>query len=58
MSQPCQNEKTIDLIDKRLDRMENKLDTLLEDKWRRIGAVSALSAVVAGVISLISYIVK
>ena len=36
--QPCLNEKTIDVINARLERMDSKLDALMEYKHKQQGA--------------------
>lgn len=62
--QPCQNEKTIDIInnkidaleaktDKRLDKIELKLDDALSFKMKLIGGISVVMFLVSSVISLI-----
>lgn len=42
--QPCQNEKVIDIIEARLERIENKIDALTEYKNRQQGAFKLLVA--------------
>jgi uncharacterized protein YigA (DUF484 family) len=49
MSLPCQNEKTIDLINDKVDRLENKIDkleakidALMEYRYRQQGAFKVL----------------
>lgn len=56
--QPCQYERVIDMIEKRLDRMDSKLDTLLEDKWKRVGVAATLSLVISITITVIGWAVK
>jgi hypothetical protein len=62
--QPCQNEKTIDIInqkidaleiktDKRLDKIELKLDDALSFKMKLIGGISVVMFLVTSIISLI-----
>lgn len=51
-------EKRIDDIVSRLDRMESKLDALMEFRWKIDGGQMVISAVVAFVISLIGIWVR
>jgi len=43
MSHDCHNEKLFDVIIKRLDNIEEKLDNLLQFKWRVVGAITVVS---------------
>lgn len=56
--QPCQNEKTIEYINRRLERIEDKLDLLLEDKGKRLGAVAALTITISTTIALLGLILR
>lgn len=39
--------KSLDGIEKRLDRMETKLDALQEFKWKAIGGAAAIAAIIS-----------
>lgn len=47
--QPCQNEKTIQMLHEHILRMDAKLDTLLEYKAQQTGAVRILYVITMAV---------
>lgn len=54
--QPCQNEKVIDLIEARLERIENKIDALNEYKYKQQGAAKVLLMIGAMIGSAIGFL--
>jgi hypothetical protein len=51
-------QKTLEHHDKRFDRMEGKLDTLLSDKWKRHGAIVVVSGIMSTVVSIVIALIR
>lgn len=49
--------QAFDLLKERLDRMENKIDELLEFKWKIIGGAFVLGMIGSGVFEVIKIVV-
>jgi uncharacterized membrane protein len=45
MKHECHNEKLFDLFLNRLDKIEVKIDNLLQFKWKVIGFIAALTTI-------------
>ncbi|MGV8130681.1 MAG: hypothetical protein ACP5N7_01100 [Candidatus Pacearchaeota archaeon] len=62
MSDPCNQEKAIDYIKERVDRIEDKVDSLLEFKNKALGMIIIITALIAFIekimINVISAIIK
>lgn len=46
----------IERSDKRFDKIESKLDSLIEFRWRLVGGAAAVTTVISIVIGLISLV--
>lgn len=51
-------EETNKHFNTRFDRIEGKLDTLLADKWKRVGAASVIAAIMSVGVSLFVELVR
>ncbi len=58
MTTPCVQEKTIDIIEKRTERMENKIDTLMEFRNRILGVQAAVSLISTGIVAFCAWIIS
>lgn len=58
MSDPCLQESAIKMMDKKLDRMDIKLDLLLREHWKNQGKNYVISGVIAFIVSIIGFVIK
>ena len=49
----CKYEKVIDIIDKRLDRLESKIDDLRQYKWQIMGGAGVLGVILTFLVNFI-----
>jgi hypothetical protein len=56
MSDPCTKAEAINYIKERVDRIDSKVDSLLEFKWKVVGISIAVGTVVGVAIKIVSAI--
>jgi len=58
MTNPCVQESTIKIMDKKLDKMDSKLDLLLATHWKKEGSKTLLLSILAFLVSIAGFLKK
>jgi hypothetical protein len=58
MTTPCLQEKAIDIIEKRTERIEDKLDTLMDFRSKIVGIQIAVSTIITSMVAFLGWIIS